>query len=227
MRTQKIKMALATGVATGLTAATFAIVAPADADSAGLAGRAPQHTAEHRLGTTSLAAVLAADGGGFDKNWGDFDILDRTVRTVLKAKPHSPVALLTKGRQSATVFAPTDRAFRRLVRALTGTEPRSERATFRSLAAAAGVDTIEAVLLYHVVPGRTLTSVKVVKADGARLKTAQGGAVVVNVTKKGVRLIDRDRDARNARAVPRLLDVNKGNRQVAHGINRVLRPVDL
>ena len=104
---------------------------------------------------------------------------------------------------------------------------RTEKATFRTLATAAGVDTIEAVLLYHVVPGQTLTSAKVVRADGARLKTAQGGVVVVNVTKKGVRLIDRDPNATNARAIPRLLDINKGNRQVAHGIDRVLRPIDL
>ena len=33
-------------------------------------------------------------------------------------------------------------------------------------AATLGVDTIEQVLLYHVVPGQTLTSGKVLKADG-------------------------------------------------------------
>jgi uncharacterized surface protein with fasciclin (FAS1) repeats len=171
--------------------------------------------------------VLAADGHGFDKNWGDFDILDRAVTTVLKAKPHSPVALLTKGGQRATVFAPTDRAVKRLAKSLTGTAPRTERATFNTLAAAAGIDTIEAVLLYHVVPGKTLTSAKVVKADGAQLKTAQGGVVGVNVSKRGVRLIDQDPNATDAQAVPRLLDINKGSAQVAHGIDRVLRPIDL
>ena len=224
MSTRSFKTALASGLATTLAAATLALAAPADAGAAGAAGHPARH---HHLGTTSLATVLAADGHGFDKNWGDFDILDRAVTAVLKAKPHSPVALLTKGGQRATVFAPTDRAFRKLVRALTGKAPRTERGTFRSLVSAAGIDTIEAVLLYHVVPGKTLTSAKVVKADGARLKTAQGGVIVVNVTKKGVRLIDRDPDATNATAIPRLLDINKGNRQIAHGINRVLRPIDL
>jgi uncharacterized surface protein with fasciclin (FAS1) repeats len=110
---------------------------------------------------------------------------------------------------------------------LTGTAPRTERATFNTLAAAAGIDTIEAVLLYHVVPGKTLTSAKVVKADGAQLKTAQGGVVGVNVSKRGVRLIDQDPNATDAQAVPRLLDINKGSAQVAHGIDRVLRPIDL
>jgi uncharacterized surface protein with fasciclin (FAS1) repeats len=221
MRTHTIRAALATGLTTALAAATLGVAAPAGAAAS---SRPAQH---HHLGTTSVATVLAADGHRFDRNWGDFDILEHAVTAVLKAKPHSPVGLLTQGRERATVFAPTDRAFRKLVRSLTGKTPRTERATFRSLAAAAGIDTVEAVLLYHVVPGRTLTSAKVVKADGARLTTAQGGVVVVNVTRRGVRLIDRDPDARNARAIPRLLDINKGNRQVVHGIDRVLRPIDL
>lgn len=224
MMTYKLKTALVTGVATALTAGVFAVPAPAGADSAAATSR---HGTKHHLGTTSLATVLAADGYGFDRNWGDFDILDHAVRAVLKKKPDSPVALLAKGRQRATVFAPTDRAFRTLVRALTGKAPATEKATFRALRSAAGIDTIESVLLYHVVPGRTLTSAKVVKSDGARLTTAQGGVVVVNVTKNGVRLIDRDPDARNAKVVGHLLDINKGNRQIAHGINRVLRPIDL
>jgi hypothetical protein len=40
-------------------------------------------------------------------------------------------------------------------------------------------------------------------------------------------LVDKDKDARDARAIPKFLDLNKGNRQVAHGLDRVLRPVDL
>jgi uncharacterized surface protein with fasciclin (FAS1) repeats len=222
MSTRTIRTTLATGMATAVAAATVAVTAPADPAAA-----ESSQPARHRLGTTSLATVLAADGHGFDKNWSDFDILDRAVTAVLKAKPHSPVALLTKGGQRATVFAPTDRAFKRLAKSLTGTAPRTERATFNTLAAAAGIDTIEAVLLYHVVPGKTLTSAKVVKADGAQLKTAQGGVVGVNVSKRGVRLIDQDPNATDAQAVPRLLDINKGSAQVAHGIDRVLRPIDL
>ena len=43
------------------------------------------------------------------------------------------------------------------------------------------MDTIEAVLLYHVVAGTTLTSPKVIKAakKGTKLVTAQGGTVKV------------------------------------------------
>jgi uncharacterized surface protein with fasciclin (FAS1) repeats len=222
MRTHTLRTALATGMTTAVALTAAVVAAPADPAAA-----ASSQPAGHRLGTTSLGQVLAADKHGFDKNWHDFDILDNAVTAVLTAKPNSPVALLTKGGQRATVFAPTDRAFSRLVRSLTGAMPRTEKATFRSLVAAAGVDTIEAVLLYHVVPGKTLTSAQVVKADGAQLTTAQGGLIGVNVTRHGVRLIDRDPSAADAKATPRLLDISKGNRQVAHGINRVLRPIDL
>ena len=40
-----------------------------------------------------------------------------------------------------------------------------------------------------------------------------------------VRLIDADRNDGNPRVVA--FNINKGNRQIAHAINRVLRPVDL
>jgi uncharacterized surface protein with fasciclin (FAS1) repeats len=179
-------------------------------------------------GTTSLAEVLAADGNRFDRNHHDFDIVDRAVRTVLTAKPDSPVALLAKGNRRATAFIPTDRAFMRLVKSLTGSAPKSEKRTFRAVASVADVDTLEAILLYHVVPGTTITSDEAAKADGAALTTAQGGAVRVNVRPGGrIFLRDLDRDARNPEVRPGLLDINRGDKQVAHGINRVLRPIDL
>ena len=82
------------------------------------------------------------------------------------------------------------------------------------------------MLLYHVVVGRTLVSDDVLAADGARLRTAQGGRIEVNVGHEVV-LGDRDPDARDPRAIAGKLDLNRGNRQVAHGIDRVLRPLDL
>ena len=203
----------------GLTAAlasTLVATAPATADEPPSA----------RAGTRSLATVLAADGNHFDKTWGDFDVLDRAVRTVLGAKPDSPVAVLADGKTRLTAFLPTDRAFRRLVRDLTGTAPDTERGVFKA-AATLGVDTIEQVLLYHVVPGATLTSGKVLQADDVELDTAEGGDIRVNVRKAGIFLRDDDTDDRNARVIPSLLDINKGTRQVAHGITEVLRPSNL
>lgn len=204
-------------VAVGLAAAL--------ATSASIATLPAAHAAPARPHTTSLAQVLAADGHRFDQKWGDFDVLDKAVSTVLAEKPDSAVGVLAKGRTKLTAFLPTDRAFRVLVTNLTGTKPATERATFRTLAKAAGVDTIETVLLYHVVPGATLGSAKVLQADGTKLTTAQGGTVKVHVNGKMVRLQDKDRDLRDPRVVA--VDINKGNPQIAHAIDRVLLPVDL
>ncbi len=188
----------------------------------------PAAPASAAQGTRSLATVLAADGNRFDRNWEDFDVLDRAVRTVLKAKPGSAVGVLADGSTRLTAFLPTDRAFRRLVHDLTGVRARTERGTFVRLARAAGVDTIEQVLLYHVVPGATITYAQAKRSDGAALTTAAGPKIRVNVRGNGlVGLQDRDFNDKNAVVKPRLKNINKGNRQIGHGINRVLRPANL
>ena len=132
-------------------------------------------------GNTSLAEVLTSDGNTFDKNKNDFDIVTEAALAVVATKPESPVALLADGTTRLTVFAPTDQAFRLLAKDLTGKTIRSEKKIFEALVDLAGVDTIETVLLYHVVPGKTLTSPKVLKASGSKLTTAQGGKVKVKV----------------------------------------------
>ncbi len=188
----------------------------------------PTAPASATLGTRSLATVLAADGHHFDRKWGDFDIVDAAVATVLKAKPNSPVAVLADGKTALTAFLPTDRAFRRLVTDLTGKRPHTEKATFNRLAKVAGVDTIEQVLLYHVVPGATITYAQARKADGAKLTTAAGPVITVNVRKHGrIALLDRDFNDANAVVKRSAKNINKGNRQIAHGITEVLRPGNL
>ena len=180
-------------------------------------------------GNRSLAKVLTSDGNRFDKRAGDFDIATEAVLAVLEAKPDSPVAVLTTGRTRVTAFVPTDRAFKALVFDLTGTWYYKERKAFAA-AASLGIDTVETVLLYHVVAGKTLGAAKVLDADGASVATAQGGSVTVDVldpTRGVVRLQDADPDDVDPSTIPRLLNLNKGNKQIAHGIDYVLRPVDL
>ncbi len=196
------------------TVATFAVAVP------------PASAAGNR----SLAAALTSDGNRFDRNSSDFDLVTEAVLAVLAAKPGSKVGVLTDGSVRATAFIPTDQAFRRLAYDLTGSWIRNEKKLFNALVKLVGVDTIEAVLLYHVVPGATLGSAKVLKSDGARLETALGKHVRVEVRSKQkawIRLIDADRNDWNPRVLRVKLDINKGNKQIAHGINRVLRPVDL
>ena len=119
----------------------------------------------------SLAAVLTADGNQFDSNWYDYDIVTEAVLAVLAAKPDSAVGVLADGTTPVTAFIPNDRAFGRLARDLTGTWPSTEKAIFNALAEAVGIDAIESVLLYHVVPGATIDSGMALKADGAKLNT--------------------------------------------------------
>ena len=191
---------------------------------------APAASAKVAPGDNSLAGVLTSDGNTFDKNAKDFDILTEAALAVVGAKPDSPVALIADGSQRLTVFAPTDQAFRLFAKDLTGKNIKSEKKIFSSLVELAGVDTIESILLYHVVPGKTLTSNKVLKANGAKLVTANGEKIKVKVKTKpmvSVTLKDRDRNAKDAKAVLSALDINKGNKQIAHGIDRVMRPIDL
>jgi len=85
----------------------------------------------------------------------------------------------------------------------------SEKASFES-AAGLGIDTVETVLLYHVVPGATIDAAAALKSDDAKLTTAQGGTVTVNVWSGPViSLIDQDSNARNPRVVLSKTDINK------------------
>lgn len=211
------------------TMLTVSALALGSMSAASTASAAPT---EAKRGNTSLAAVLTSDGNTFDNNRDDFDILTEAALAVIAAKPDSPVALLADGKTRLTVFAPTDRAFRLLALELADKKIKSEKKVFSTLVELAGVDTIEAILLYHVVPGATLDSSKVLKADRTRLTTAAGGKVQVRIkpTEHGgvkVKLRDKDRNSRNPRAILGSLDINKGNKQIAHAIDRVLRPIDL
>jgi uncharacterized surface protein with fasciclin (FAS1) repeats len=205
-------------------------VATAALVASGLAaGPAAAQGKSKPLGTRSLAAVLTADKSGFDRNGRDFDILTGAVLAVLKAKPSSPVAVLADGKTALTAFIPNDLAFERLVADLQGTRRLpGERKAFNAVAGL-GINTVESVLLYHVVPGATIDKRAALRSDRAKLKTAAGSSITVDVTGcrwwRQVKLIDADRSDRNPRVVA--FNINKGNRQIAHAINRVLRPVDL
>ena len=207
----------------GVIATTLGLAAIAAAPAA------TADTTSAPLGTKSLASVLLADGNQWDTNWYDYDIVTEAVLAVLGAKPNSPVKVLTDGTVPVTAFLPTDRAVQVLVRDLAGTTPRTEQATFQAVAGL-GIDTVEAVLLYHVVPGATITKKAAVNANGAVLTTASGGTFTVRVYDRYLPIIElRDQDPNDVNPFldPRALDINKGNRQIAHGIIFVLRPTDL
>ncbi|MFI5933785.1 fasciclin domain-containing protein [Actinoplanes sp. NPDC051494] len=210
------------GKRTAAVVAAAVVAVPLAAGPAGATGRTKP------LGTRSLAAVLTADTGGFDRNGWDYDIVTAAVLAVLKAKPGSAVGVLTDGTTALTAFLPDDTAFKKLVADLQHSRRLpSEKAAFTAVAGL-GIDTVETVLLYHVVPGATIDRRAALKSDHAALTTAAGAAVTVDVygwRRNSVKLIDADRSDRDPRVVR--FDLNKGNRQIAHRIDRVLRPVDL
>ena len=180
----------------------------------------------------SLVAVLTAGGNGtFDHNWYDYDIVTQAVVAVLAAKPNSNVKLLAHGSVPLTAFIPNDRAFRLLAHDVSHKWQKTEKQVFDKLVAKLGVDAIEKVLLYHVVPGGPILAKDALKADGAKLATALPGAsITVDVKGKNVPVIilrDRDRNDADPRVNPWQTDINEGNKQVAHGITRVLRPINL
>ena len=202
-------------------ALTTALVAPTAAGAAG-----PDAT-----GTTSLASVLTADGNQFDRDWYDYDIVTEAVLAVIAADTdgNSPVRLLADGSTALTAFIPNDRAFQVLVKDLTGQWVRSEQDVFAAVAGL-GLDTVEDVLLYHVVPGATITSRDAVRSNGAQLTTALGPTIGVKVLGRWLPLIvlrDQDPDDVDPVVNPFALDINRGNAQIAHGITFVLRPADL
>ena len=208
----------------------FAAVVFASALATGLA-IAPAQAAPADLGEKSLAAVLTDGNGTFDKNWYDYDIVTQAVLGVLAAKPHSNVKLLTDGSVALTAFIPNDRAFRLLAHDVTHKWLGTEKKVFDRLVAKLGIDAIEEVLLYHVVPGGPILAKDALKANGAKLTTGLPGAsITVRVKGRNVPVIilrDLDRNDYNPRVNPWATDINEGNKQVAHGITRVLRPINL
>jgi uncharacterized surface protein with fasciclin (FAS1) repeats len=213
-------MRLRTIVATGASAAaalTFAVPAFATEKVTPPSSTAP-----------TIADVLlsdaASDKDGFDRNSRDFDIVTQAVL----AFPDLTAAASDKA-ATLTVFAPNDHAFRKLVYDLTGKWYWKEADVFSNLVSAAGLDTIKTVLTYHIVPTAIPASVAVT-ANGAQLDTLQGGKIGVSVYHRwwgpSIELNDLDPDARN----PWVVNFNVGGKLAngyVHGLNRVLRPVDL
>ena len=169
--------------------------------------------------------MLAKDGGGFDRNPYDYDIVDNAVRAVLNAKPASPVGLLADGNVALTAFLPTDQAFRRLVRDLTGTTTAARRRSSPPSRRSASTRSRPCCSTTWC-PARPSPTSRPCASNGAQLTTAQGGTITVRVAYRYfVKLVDADPDDANPYVVK--ANINKGNKQIAHGINQVLRPLNL
>ena len=190
------------------------------------------------MGTRSLAAVLDVANPAFDQNWADFDILTKAVATVLTVKPNSPVKKLANGRNALTCFAPTDLAFKYFAEAATGKTIRTESNVFNGVVQYAGtlatglgggataVDVVETVLLSHCTAG-TINSHAAMAAAHARatLTMFSGAKVTLRMVHGQIALYDSAPKFRNARVI--VTDINIGNKQIAHAINRVILPLNI
>lgn len=201
---------------TGLAAAAIGFAALAPAASA-------TGNADQTLADVLLADSAKDDAEGFDRRWWDYDIVTQAVLLFpdLVDAASNPDAELT-------VFLPNDQAFRRLVYEISGQWIRPEAEVFAAVAGL-GTDTVKTVLDYHIVPGAKISYRAALKADGAELTTLQGGTLEVDVKGRWFKYVvirDADTDDRD----PYVRRPNLGGESsngFAHGINRVLRPIDL
>lgn len=112
-----------------------------------------------------------------------------------------------------TVFAPTNEAFNMLPKGAVDNLLKSENK-----------DQLQAVLKYHVVPGRVsaMDLTKMIKDNGgkATLKTVQGNNLYASLDKKGNVWIW---DENGGKAMVTIADVNQSN-GVIHVIDHVLMP---
>ena len=180
--------------------------------------------------TLKLAAVVAALGLFVAACGGDaeetttttapaalMDIVDTAVAagsftTLVTAVQAAGLVDTLKGEGPFTVFAPTDAAFAAL-----------PEGTLESLLA--DIPALTDILLYHVVPGKVMSSA-VPGLDGVAVTTVGGGTFTIAVKDDKIKLRDNDTDASNPRLILDMLDIPAGN-SVIHAINRVLRPIDL
>lgn len=175
------------------------------------------------LKSMPLTEVLNLKAASFDTNLGDFDVFTAVFMDVWGTRPMSPVQAISDGNTALTAFVPTDRAFRKLVRQLTGTKLKSE-AKIANAVMSLGAKTVEKVLLYHVVVGDPILSPAALAANGATLSTASGEAFNVQVSGTTITLVDKAPNRPDAFVLLGKVDINSGNKQVAHGINQVLLP---
>jgi uncharacterized surface protein with fasciclin (FAS1) repeats len=172
----------------------------------------------------TLAEILLSDSkwddaNGFDRNRWDFDIVTQAVL----AFPALAEAASTPG-ANLTVFLPTDQAFRRLVRDLTGQTHLTEKQIFDTVVSL-GLPTVEKVLQYHILAGAQIDYHTALQSDGAALTMLSGDTLTVDVRRHWVVVLqDNDPDFRD----PRVIFPNiQGSNGIAHGIDRVLLPVNL
>ena len=175
------------------------------------------------LGIESITKKIDISDFKFDSDLSDYDIFKNLLLDVLASKPKSAAWALADGNVALTAFIPTDRAFRKLVKSLTG-KYLAKEVNIYNILLSLGTTKLEQVLLYHVVIGAPLASGEVLTKNGEFLTTAQGATIRVALVDTVLRIRDKDTKRENPEVILTRVDQNLGNRQMFHPINGVLLP---
>lgn len=215
----KAKTLIATAVASAIA------ITPATAFANGASSPAPTPAPKPTLAEVLLSDSAHDDANGFDRTWKDFDIVTQAVLAFddLTAAALDPAA-------SLTAFLPTDKAFWLFYWELTGKKAQSEKEIFDALATNPA---LKSILMYHIVPSKIPASAAV-RANKAVLPTLLTDATITVRVKHGhhhkkaptITLKDLDTNDENAKVVATDIGGEASN-GYAHGIDRVLRPLDL
>lgn len=193
------------GLAVGIATAVFA---PSVASAGNSTPAAPP----------TLAGMLAPYATTFDTDNNNFNV---GVHLLLQF-PQVVKAAASPG--NYTVFLPTDYAFRRLVKDLTGVVVVSEAKLVEAVTKLRGLKFAD-VVRYHVLSGTRLDYATALRSNGATLTTIQGGTLKVMVPKgsRRVVLVDKAPKRRDPRVVNTGLIASNG---IVHVIDGVLLPAE-
>ncbi len=156
--------------------------------------------------TTTAPATMASSAVPAGKDIVDTAVAAGDFTTLVTAVSAAGLADTLKGSGPFTVFAPTDAAFAKLPEGTVDSllkEPQGQLAE---------------ILKYHVVAGE-FKAADVVRLNGQKIKTVQGGELSVDVTGNTVRLVDAAGNSVNVIATD--VDATNG---VIHVIDGVLMP---
>ncbi|MEL6642288.1 MAG: fasciclin domain-containing protein [Pseudomonadota bacterium] len=140
------------------------------------------------LAALAATTVLAAPAFAMDKK----DIVDTAVEagsfeTLVAAVQAAGLVETLKGEGPFTVFAPTDEAFAAL-----------PEGTVENLLLPENIDTLTAILTYHVVPGKVMSGDL---TDGMEAATVEGSEVTImtegGVTVEGASVVTADIETAN------------------------------
>ncbi len=122
--------------------------------------------------------ALAAPAFAAEKDIVDTAVGAGKFKTLVAAVKAAGLVDTLKGDGPFTVLAPTDEAFEKL-----------PAGTVESLLKPENKDKLVAILTYHVIPSKAMAA-DVVKLDGEKVKTVEGGTIKIEVEGKTVMIND-------------------------------------